>query len=392
MEKKKLYIPIQINGMELKNRLVRSATYEAMATKDGMVTEKLIKVYSKLAKGGIGLIIQGYAYVQERGRALASQTGISTDDHIQGLEKLVSEVHNYDTKIALQLVHGGRQSRPDLIGNQAPMAPSIISADSNTVEMTIDDIHETINAFGESARRAKEAGFDAVQVHAGHGYLIAQFLSPYTNQRNDEWGGSPENRMRFVIKIYEKIRDAVGQNYPVLIKMNADEGIENGLTPEEARIHAKVLSRLGIDAIELSGGNVRESPFTTCRGDIAIDIITRNAEPLAKKRIEEHLFSIKDSMKFEEAYWLPYADEIKKVIGDVPLILVGGMKYPQTMEWIAEEGKADLISLCRPLIREPQLPNQMINGRKDPVKCSFCNRCSTEVVFWAKPLKCYNLA
>ena len=241
--------------------------------------------------------------------------------------------------------------------------------------MTEEEINETINAFGAAAIRSKEAGFDAVQLHAAHGYLLAQFLSPHTNRRTDEWGGNPENRMRFVIEVNNSVREAVGDDYPVLIKLSVEEGLENGITLDEAGNIAMRLSQVGIDAIEISGGTIVDTVFMMSRGDIPIDMITRNADPAAKDQIEGFLYSIKDMVKYEEAYWLKHAEKIKEMIGDVPLILVGGMKYPQTMAKILEENKADLISLCRSLIREPDFPKEMAEGRKDPAKCGFCNRC-----------------
>ncbi len=149
------------------------------------------------------------------------------------------------------------------------------------------------------------------------------------------------------------------------------------------------LSQIGIDAIEISAGTIADSPFMICRGDVPIDMITRNADPAAKDQMEDFLFSIKDMVKYEEAYWLSHAEKIKEVIGDIPLILFGGMKYPQTMAKILEETKADLISLSRALIREPNFPKEMAKGRKDPAKCAFCNRCFMEIA--NKPLRCYNL-
>jgi 2,4-dienoyl-CoA reductase-like NADH-dependent reductase (Old Yellow Enzyme family) len=389
-----LFEPIEINGMQLKNRLVRSATFEAMATEDGKVTDQLVKLYTRLAKGGVGLIIPGLAGVQENSFSFPLEIGIYSDDHIPGLKRLVDEVHNLDAKFALQLAHCGRQTMPAFIGGETPMAPSAIEADPffNTEprEMTVEEIHGTIDAFGEAARRAREAGFDAIQLHAAHGYLLAQFLSPHTNRRTDEWGGNPENRMRFVIEVFKKARDVVGEDYPVLIKLSVEEGIENGLTLDEASNVAKRLSQLGIDAIEISGGTIVDTVFMMSRGDIPIDILTRGKDPAVKEQMEEILYSIKDVVKFEEAYWLQHAEKVKEAIGDVPLILVGGMKYPQTMERILQEGKADLISLCRALIREPDLPKEMAEGRKDPAKCAFCDRCLGEIAA-ANPLRCYNL-
>ena len=392
-EQNLLFTPMEINGMQLKNRLVRSATYEHMATEDGKATDQLINFYSKLAQGGVGLIVSGATYVQENGHGLPCQIGISNDDHIPGLKKLVEEIHGHDTRVALQLVHAGRQTTPTAIGGKIPIAPSAIEPDpffnTSPKEMTEEEISETIDAFGAAAQRSKEAGFDAVQLHAAHGYLLAQFLSPHTNRRTDDWGGNPENRMRFVIEVNNSVREAVGDDYPVLIKLSVEEGLENGIKLEEASNIAMRLSQIGIDAIEISGGTIVDSVFMMSRGDIPIDMITRTAEPSTKEQMENFFYSIKDMVKYEEAYWLRHAEKIKETIGDVPLILVGGMKYPQTMTKILEENKADLISLCRSLIKEPGFPNEMVEGRKDPSKCAFCNRCLMEV--FNKPLKCNNL-
>jgi 2,4-dienoyl-CoA reductase-like NADH-dependent reductase (Old Yellow Enzyme family) len=392
-EQNLLFTPMEINGMQLKNRLVRSATYEHMATEDGKVTDQLINFYSKLAKGGVGLIVLGLANVQENGQGFPSQISIYSDDHIAGLKKLVDEIHNQGARVSLQIAHAGRQTIPAAIGGQTPVAPSAIEPDplfnTSPREMTEEEISETINAFGAAARRGKEAGFDAVQLHAAHGYLLAQFLSPHTNRRTDEWGGNQENRMRFVTDVNKSVREAVGNDYPVLIKLSVEEGLENGITLDEASNVAMRLSQIGIDAIEISGGTIVDTVFMMSRGDIPIDIITRNADPAAKEQMEGFFYSIKDMVKYEEAYWLKHAEKIKEVIGDVPLILVGGMKYPQTMAKILEENKADLISLCRSLIREPDFPKEMAEGRKDPAKCAFCNRCLMEIA--DKPLRCYNL-
>lgn len=392
-EKNILFTPMKINGMQLKNRLVRSATYEHMATEDGKVTDQMINFYSKLAKGGVGLIMLGYTYIQENGHCAPGQIGIYSDDHIPGLRKLVDEIHNHDAKVGLQIAHAGRQTTPAAIGGQIPLAPSAIEPDplfnTSPREMTEKEISETINAFGTAAQRTREAGFDAVQIHAAHGYLVAQFLSPHTNRRTDKWGGNLENRMQFLTEVNNSVRSAVGDNYPVLTKLSVEEGLENGITIKDASDIAMKLSQLGIDAIEISGGTIVDTVFMMSRGDVPIDLITRDADPAAKEQMEAFLYSIKDTVKYEEAYWLKHAEKIKEVIGDVPLILVGGMKYPQTMAKILEENKADLISLSRSLIREPNFPMEMAEGRKDPSKCAFCNRCLMEI--FSKPLRCYNL-
>jgi 2,4-dienoyl-CoA reductase-like NADH-dependent reductase (Old Yellow Enzyme family) len=388
-----LFTPMEINGMQVKNRLVRSATYEAMAAEDGSVTDRLIGLYTTLAKGGVGLIITGYAYIQENGRCMQFQTGVSSNDNIPGLKKLVDAVHEQGGKIALEIFHSGRQTTPALIGGQTPMAPSAMEADpllhTEPRAMTTGEISETIDAFAAAAVRCKKAGFDAVQLHGAHGYLISQFLSPFTNRRTDQWGGNTENRMRFVREVVKKVRAAVGADYPVLIKISVEEGVDKGLTLDESRIIAKGLAEEGVDAIEVSGGIVVDTAFVMSRGDVPIDQMTGGLEGDAKTQAQQALYSIAGAVKVEEAYWLRHAVKIKEVVGDVPVMLVGGMKYPQTMEGIVKEKKADLNSLARSLVREPSLPKEMAEGRKSPVKCAYCNRCLAAVIV-GQPLKCYN--
>ena len=392
-EQSLLFTPKEINGMQLKNRLVKSATYEAMAAEDGSVTDQLIDMYTSLAKGGVGLIITGYAYIQENGHCMPLQTGVFSDDNIPGLQKLADAVHEEGGTIALQIAHSGRQTFPALIGGQTPMAPSAIEEDPffhiEPRAMTTEEISETIDAFGAAAFRCKEAGFDAVQLHGTHGYLIAQFLSPFTNRRTDEWGGNTENRMQFVKEVVKKVRAAVGPDYPVLIKISVEEGVDNGMTLDESCIIAKGLADEGVDAIEVSGGILADTAFVMSRGDVPIDQLTGGLEGDAKTQTEQVLHSIADSVKMEEAYWSGHAEKIKGVVGDVPVMVVGGMKYPQTMEAIIQEKKADFISLARSLVKEPALPKEMAEGRKSPVKCGYCNRCLGAIVA-GQPLKCYN--
>ncbi len=293
-----LFTPIEIDGIQLKNRLMRSATYEHMATEEGKVTDRLINFYTRLAKGGVGLIVLGYAYVQENGHSAPCQIGIFSDDHIPGLKRLADEVHKLDTKVAMQIAHAGRQTVPGLIGGQTPMAPSAIEPDPvydvAPREMSKDEIYETVASFGEAARRVKEVGFNAVQLHAAHGYLLAQFLSPHTNRRSDDWGGTPENRMRFVTEVYKRVREAVGKDYPVLIKLSVDEGLKNGIKVGEAGKVAGKLSQLGIAAIEISGGTIADTVFMMSRGDIPIDLMTRDVDPEAKVQMEDLLYANKD--------------------------------------------------------------------------------------------------
>jgi len=388
-----LYEPVTIKNMSLANRLVRSATYEGLAAEDGSVTDELIDLHTTLARGGVGLIIVGYANVQENGHCMPRQAAVHSDDNIPGLRRLVDAVHREGGKIALEIAHSGRQTTPALVGGETPMAPSAMEADpffhTTPRAMTTGEIRETVDAFAAAAVRCKKAGFDAVQLHGAHGYLISQFLSPFTNRRTDEWGGNTENRMRFVKEVIRETRTALGPDYPLLIKISVEEGVDNGMTLDEACRVAKGLADAGVDAIEVSGGILADTTFMMCRGDVPIDQLVGGLEGEVKAQTEQFFYSIADSVKVEEAYWLPHAEKIKGVVGNVPVMLVGGMKYPQTMENIVQEGKADFISLARSLVREPSLPKEMAAGRRSPAKCAYCNRCLGAIAT-GQSLKCYN--
>jgi 2,4-dienoyl-CoA reductase-like NADH-dependent reductase (Old Yellow Enzyme family) len=227
----KLFESTEINGMTLSNRFVRSATWEGMAAEDGACTPKLFDLMAGLAKGGVGLIISSHTYVQKEGQASPWQLGIYKDELVPGLQDMTAAVHENRGKIVIQLAHGGYYAHPKLIG-KTPKAPSNAEGMSKTPreEMSGDDIQNVISAFGTAAQRAKTAGFDGIQIHSAHGYLLSQFLSPAFNQRTDEYGGDIRNRARVHIAVLQGIRKVVGDDYPVLLKINCRDFIENGLT------------------------------------------------------------------------------------------------------------------------------------------------------------------
>ncbi|MBW2410675.1 MAG: NADH:flavin oxidoreductase, partial [Deltaproteobacteria bacterium] len=268
-----LFEKTEIKSMELKNRLVRSATHEGMADENGFPTEALFRLYERLAKGGVGLIITGLSYVSRDGKVPAMK-GIDGDGHIENYREMADLVHKNGARIAMQIVHGGRQTTEQWAGTQ-PMAPSPVKDNSLFVkprEMTEHDIERVIEAFGQAARRVKESNFDAVQLHGAHGYLINEFLCPHTNRRKDKWGGSIENRMRFVTEIYARCRERVGGDYPILIKINAYDNMKKGLKPEEGVIMAEMMADMGFDGIEVSCG-IFEDGMSTLRGDLPIEAI-----------------------------------------------------------------------------------------------------------------------
>ncbi len=345
----KLFEPGEINGMQLENRFVRSATWEGMAGDDGSCAPKLISLMADLARGGVGLIISSHSYVQKIGQAGPRQIGIHNDDMIPGLEKMTAAVHGQHGKIVCQLAHAGFFGNAQLSG-QTPIAPSSVDgiAEGTRREMNKEDIAGVVEAFAAAAGRAKSAGFDGVQIHGAHGYLLSEFISPMFNLRTDEYGGSIENRARLPLEVFKAIRTAVGNEYPVLIKLNCKEFTDNGLMPQEFVQVGKMLADAGIDAVEVSGG-------------LPISPKTRPSQ-LGINREEK------------EAYFQQEATALKKQV-DVPIILVGGNRSFHVAERIVEQGVADYISMARPLIREPHLINRWKAGDLTPSACVSDNMC-----------------
>jgi len=345
----KLFEAGAINVMKLKNRFVRSATWEAMADESGACTPELNHLIVELAVGEIGMIISSHAYVQKVGQAGPKQLGIHNDDMIPGLKAITAAVHDNAGKIVCQLAHAGFFGNTALTG-QTPIAPSNVKgiAEGARKEMTPKDIGVVIDAFAAAADRAKGAGFDGVQIHAGHGYLLSQFISPVFNHRTDEYGGPIENRTRMAVEVFQAIRQTVGKDFPVLIKMNSKEFVDGGLMLQDFVQAGKMLAAAGIDAIEVSGG-------------LPIRPTTRSNQLGIKK--EE-----------QEAYFQREAGILKKQV-DVPIILVGGNRSFHVAEGLVNEGVADYISMSRPLIREPHLIKRWKAGDFTKAACVSDNLC-----------------
>ncbi|MFQ6067771.1 MAG: NADH:flavin oxidoreductase [bacterium] len=369
-----LFQPKKIGDMTVKNRIVRSATYEGMA-KDGIVDERYAGLYRRLAMGGVGLIIGGFAFVKRNGIAGRYQTGIHSDECIPMLRKATEAVHEVDedVKFVLQIAHCGRQRTGcEEYGEiVAPSAVGYISYGKKKNikivprEMTLAEVEEIAQSFIAAAGRAKRAGFDGVQLHAAHGYLLSEFLSPHTNRRTDAYGGSTKNRVRIILEILDGIRERCGKEWPVVIKLQVDDflDVEPSLKMPESVEIARAVAEAGFDAIEISGG-IYESPI----------LMT------SKTKI---------NTPEDEAYFLPYARRIKKVIGETPLILVGGIRSLEVAEGILRNGEADFVSMSRPLIREPDLPKKWLKNLSNKADCISCNRC-----FWEmrdKGLRCVTL-
>ncbi len=345
-----VFDPIELNTMRLPNRIVRSATWEGMCDPDGRPGERLRHCYEDLSRGGAGLVITGYAFVRPEGRQMPGKMGIHTDDFMKDFLRLTNAVHDAGGRIAVQLVHAGGQTDTKMAGRR-PLAPSAVKVKQfpgTPEELHRDEIQNIVTAFGEAALRARECGFDAVQLHGAHGYLINQFLSPLTNRRMDDYGGSLENRCRFLMEVYYRVREATGKHFPVLIKLNASDNLEGGLSEDDARYAAGELSRAGIDAIEISTGTNASGALSPVRTKI--------------DRPEK------------EAYNLTAARRVKESVA-CPVIVVGGVRSWETAERAVGNEGVDLVAMSRPLIREPDLPLRWRKGDRCPAACISCNRC-----------------
>jgi len=346
-----LFAPGKIGSLSLSNRLVRSATAERMADTDGRPRPRLGVLYEELARGGVGLIITGHMYVHPSGKAHPEMVGIYSDDLIPALSDLADAVHRQRGRAFVQINHGGMQcSRETVSETIAPSAVDAAFLGRPAREITPGEIALMIQAYGQAARRAREAGFDGVQIHGAHGYLIGQFLSPFVNRRTDEWGGDIEGRMNFLRAVCQTVREQVGADYPVIIKLGMLDDVEGGLTAAEGERVVAALEEMGLDGVEISGGIGGGNAFNTRTG-------------------------IK--CEADEAYFRSLAQRARTAT-QLPVMLVGGLRTRRVMEEVLSAGDADFISLCRPLICEPDLPNRMRQGLQDRSRCISANRCWAE--------------
>ena len=338
-----------INTMEIRNRFVRSATWEGLASPEGFVTPELLALIGALAKGGIGLIISSHAYVAADGQAGARQLGSYSDELLGSLRLMARSAHDEGASMVLQLAHAGIFSLTKATGKPAPAVSDVEGFTLHPIsEMTDKYIRALPGIFGRAAERAAEAGFDGVQIHSAHGYLFSQFLSPVFNRRSDEFGGSLEHRARPLLETISEIRRRMGKNFPILVKLNSHDGLEGGLELEDSLGAAQLLESAGVDAIELSGGTVISGRLSPSRTGI--------------------------TAPEKEAYFRPAARIMKRGLC-IPLILVGGIKSYGVAEDIIKSGSADYISMSRALICEPGLVNRWKSGDLRPAGCLHDNKC-----------------
>jgi len=355
-----LFEPYRIGRLELRNRFVRSATWDGAADDSGAVTDESVALHREVGQGGVGLIMGGHAYVSEIGQTDPNQYGVHTDDMIPGLRRMAQAAQQGGAKIALQINHTGGYTNY-LADDVTRIAVSRTDKiDTPHRELTDEEIETIISDFASAAVRVREAGFDAVQLHGAHCYLMSQFLSPLYNKRTDRWGGSAENRRRFHLEVIRRVRQAVGTDFPILIKFGVQDDDEGGLSLSEGVAAAQKMAEEGIAAIEVSTGMSAENTFV---------------RP-AKKGAPE------------QAYFRELAAAVKRAV-TVPVMAVGGIRSLKMARSIVDSGDADLISMCRPFIHEPGLVARWQRGEGDPVNaCISCKRC-LRVPEKGKPIKCW---
>jgi len=358
MEFRYLFNPIKINGLEIKNRIVMTAMHLGY-TPEGIVTDRLVEFYKRRAKGGVGLIIVGGCTIDEYA-GMASMIGLSEDRFIPGLRRLTQEVKAEGTRIAAQLYQAGRYTHSAMIGGKKPFSASAVRS-KLTGEvpraLELEEIPLVQDSFAKAARRAKEAGFDAVEILGSAGYLISQFFSPITNLRTDKYGGSLENRMRFGIEVVQRVREAVGPDYPIIMRLAGNEFMEGGNTNKEARIFAKELEKAGVDLFNITGGwHETRVPQLT--------------------------------MFVPRAGFAYLASNIKKTV-QVPVIASNRINDPCLAEELLVRGEADMITMARALIADPDIPKKTMEGKAHMINhCIACNQGCFDNIFSFRPVTC----
>ena len=356
----KLLSPIRIGSMEVKNRFVVPAMGTNYANQDGSMSQRLIDYHEAKAKGGFGLTIVEVTAVDPVGKGCVNQPGLWSDEQIAGYKKLVDACHKYGAKVAVQIHHPGRQTNALITGAQ-PVSPSPIPCPKCAEiprELTTEEAYEFIQKYVDAARRCRDAGADAVEVHAAHGYLIGQFLSPYMNKRVDEFGGNLENRLRFLLLIIQGIKQQVDNAYPIIVRISGEEGVAGGLSINETRTIARRLEDAGVNAIHVSDG------------------------------VYERFDLIIPPTSTRPGFSAYLAEEVKKSV-KIPVITVGRHTDPYIAEDVLQTGKADLVSFGRQSIADSAFPNKVAGNKLEEIApCIACNQGCIESVLFGKPMTC----
>ena len=369
-------LPGRIGRVNLKNRLVRAATSETMATDSGAATEALVRLYTDLASGGAGLVVTGHIYVEERGKYEPRQLGLDRDSRIDPLARVTAAVHRHGGIIFAELSHAGSQS---LIREIVPLAPSIVPNAifaRPPVEMSDADVTKTVADFAAAAARARRAGFDGVHLHSGNGYLLSQFNSPFANRRTDRWGGDAQRRARFTLEVYRAVRHATGDDFAITARLGVADTVANGLELADGLAIARQLAAEGLDGLEVTYG-----VMTSYRENIRPYAGVGRVQAIANGMLHRSF-----SAPIGEAYYRPFAQAAKRTV-NIPVILVGGVRSTEVMDDVIRSGDADFLAMARPFVREPDLVNKIAHGRRGPVACVSCNICFLHE--GSDPLRCW---
>lgn len=370
------FAPARLGPIELRNRIVKAATFEGV-TSDHVVSDALVEFHRKIAAGGVGMTTVAYCAVSPEGCGTPNEM-ILTDDAIPGLRRLAEVVHGEGAAVSAQLGHAGAVAAAT--GHQGISPSRMFSALAmrRTREIQPQEIETTIGDFASAARRVQEAGFDAIEVHLGHGYLPSEFLSPKLNRRKDQWGGSIENRARFSREIAKRVRDAIGPDMALTAKLNMADGVRGGLWLDESVEVGRMLEADGaLDAIQLTGGSSLENAMYLFRGDVPLDELAASmpkAVGLGLKLFGRFVFK---EYPFEEAYFLRFARQFRQAL-DMPLILLGGINKRSTIDAAMEEG-FEFVAMGRALLREPDLIRRMAKGEAKDSLCVHCNKCMATI-------------
>lgn len=395
-----LFTPIDIGRLTLPDRLFKTATAETRASDDGFVTPELIDFYRPIARGGTPLVITGNLYVSRDGKSAPRQLGADDDDKIPGLAQLADAVHSHGSKLFAQLNHCGRQMIPGFAGNPEAVSASAtteLTTGTRSRALTIPEIEGIVERFAEAAERCRRAGFDGVQVHAAHGYLLSQFLTAYTNKRTDAYGGSLEQRTRLLREVVAAIRARTGRGFPLIVKLNGSDylPLRPGLKTRELARVAEVLEHEGVDAIEVSVGHYESGMpmvrgrFGRClrnmaQGSVRHLPVVRRTLMRASWPLLALLFDL--AFRPREGFNLRYARAFKAKLS-IPLICVGGFLGREAMEAALARGDCDIIAAGRAFIADPLLYRHLREREPGP-RCVDCNACIGHL--GARPVDCYH--
>ncbi len=356
----KLFSSFKIKHLESKNRVMRSATTSYWSDENGILREPILDYYRLLAKGDLGIIIKGHSYISKTGKAHTGQSGLSEESHLAKMTELTKMVHYYGVPIIAQINHGGLSSKADRV-----TASIYRTDDIEAREATLEDIATIIENFASSAELALQAGFDGVQIHSAHGYLVSQFLSKNINKREEKYGGNLENRSKLLLDVFDAIKKKIGNEPVIGVKLNCDDfAPKDGIEIQDSIQISKWLAERGIDFIEISGGGPKQdTEIRKTRGKPSSDA------------------------PYFEANFSGHAEKIREAVPNTTLALVDGIRTRSTMDALLENNITDFISMSKPFIREPYFSSRLITGKKRS-DCIDCRKCLSKERFGKRMLTC----